>query len=93
MASDNLADWVSQAQEIIQPILDGSELTDRYFQVEKEAMSGILRGVENLANHMKVLPLGCDCAHDEECLGYARGWDELNASMVAYLEDRRAVKD
>jgi len=60
-----MQDWVAQALDKMQPILDGSELTGRYFEVEKESMRDILDRVEWLVDHFKVMPEPCNQNHSE----------------------------
>ena len=83
----DLEEWIEQAQEIIRPITEGSTITNRYFEVEKEAMSTILDQIEALTLHMNVMPVPCDCARDEECPGYRQGWNARARLTVESLND------
>ncbi len=80
-----MQEWVAQALERMQPILDGSELTDRYFEVEKEAMRDILDRVEWLVQHFQVMPEPCYADHSE--IFRAGGVAALN-SVVARMESQ-----
>ncbi len=82
-SSTPMQEWVAQALERMQPILDGSELTDRYFEVEKEAMRDILNRVEWLVQHFQVMPEPCHADHSE--IFRAGGVAALN-SVVATMK-------
>ena len=48
--------WTIQAWEIIKPIIQESDITDRYLDVEKEAMPKILEAVDSLVIHLRTIP-------------------------------------
>ena len=48
--------WLVQAFDIISPISKNSDLTGSYLDVEKEAMPKILQKVEQMLEHLRVIP-------------------------------------
>ena len=69
-------DWVSVARLIIQHIPEGSVLTGKYQDVEKEAMPHILESIEELERHLDDFPdvEVCQCSEDPNCPGYDLGY-------------------
>lgn len=85
--STPMQEWVAQALERMKPILDGSELTDRYFEVEKESMRDILERVEWLVDHFKVMPEPCNQDYHAEIFK-AGGLAVLQAIEKRMIEER-----
>lgn len=75
----SLESWLGEAKEIIKPIIQGSELTNRYQEVEKESMRSILESVDRLVQHLDDMPDHCDC-HSSNC----PNWDDGRETGYAY---------
>lgn len=85
-SSTPMQDWVAQALDRMQPILDGIEITDRFYDVEKEALGDILDRVEWLADHFKVLPEPCHGTN--ECPSWYKGfYAGIKAGGLAAMEE------
>lgn len=54
---ETIVDWVARAQTILQPITEGGEITDNFYDVEKEAMPSIIVAVETMVMHLNTLPV------------------------------------
>jgi len=66
--------WVIEAREILKPIIEGSDITGRYFEVEKESMRGILDTVDEMVRHLGTIPQPCKC-EDEDCPSWQIGYE------------------
>lgn len=71
----DLEAWLEEAKEIVKPITQGSDITGRYQDVEKEAMGTILEAVDELVLHFDTMPEGCKC-EGKECPAWQYGYDE-----------------
>ncbi len=66
--------WRSDAKEILKRITDGSQITNRFQDVEKEAMRDVLERVDEVVAHLDKLPKPCNCGGDESCPGWQIGY-------------------
>lgn len=71
--STPMQEWVAQALERMQPILDGVKITGRRLDIEDEDLSDILERVEWLAQHFKVMPEPCCKSALYHVTAYAEG--------------------
>ena len=71
-------DWLRDARLIIQHIPEGSVITGKYQDVEKEAMPRILESIEELERHLDDFPDVCECK-DNDCPAYRTGYEKCEA--------------
>lgn len=86
--------WVDEALKILRPITDGSDLTNKYQDVEKEAMRNILESVDELIKFLDTMPKGCECS-DETCPGWKLGNDYAfpgEAPMLTQQEQGKVIE-
>ncbi|KKN08490.1 hypothetical protein LCGC14_1056080 [marine sediment metagenome] len=85
--------WIKDAKLIIQHIPEGSVLTGKYKDVEKEAMPHILESIEELERHLDDFPdvKVCQCSTDPLCPGYDLGWAAGNE--YAFPDEPKSDKE